>query len=256
MKNILLITLLTFFTSLSLAAKEPKNLDIYLLIGQSNMAGRAKLEKGDDKPIPGAWLLNDKEKFEIAQSPMNRYSTIRKKPSDPKYQKLNLGHTFTITMLKNKKANNIGIICNAKGGSNIDEWAKGSKFYKEALNRYRIAMRSGTLKGILWHQGESNKNDSDYLKKLQTLIIDLRTDLKLPELPFVAGQILQNVSDKGGTGINSQIAQLPKKLKNTAYVSSKRLKDLGDKLHFSNKSQKELGKRYAEAIQKLLKGTK
>ena len=52
--------------------------DVYLLIGQSNMAGRGVMLPGDEAPIEGAWLLNAQDVPEPACAPMNRHSTIRK----------------------------------------------------------------------------------------------------------------------------------------------------------------------------------
>ena len=51
---------------------------VFLLIGQSNMAGRATLEDEDRGPIPGTRLLNDQGIWEPASNPLNRYSTDRK----------------------------------------------------------------------------------------------------------------------------------------------------------------------------------
>ena len=51
---------------------------VFLLIGQSNMAGRAHLEDGDDAAIPGVFLLNADGKWEAARNPLNRYATDRK----------------------------------------------------------------------------------------------------------------------------------------------------------------------------------
>ena len=74
------ISLGLLVTSLQAADTLPTKdkLHIYLLIGQSNMAGRAKLEEGDDKPIARCFLLNGEDKWEKATNPLNRYSTIRK----------------------------------------------------------------------------------------------------------------------------------------------------------------------------------
>lgn len=65
----------------------------------------------------------------------------------------------------------IGLVVNAKGGTKIEQWEKGTRFYKEAVLRAKEAQATGTLKGILWHQGESNaRNPEDYLKKLEKLV--------------------------------------------------------------------------------------
>ena len=238
---------LTFLAKMGVGAetKGPdaqNKLHIYLLIGQSNMAGRAPLTKDDTKPIQGAWLLNKDDVWEVATNPLNRYSTIRKGLG---MQKLNPGYTFTKEMLQKNKEIEIGLVVNAKGGTKIEQWAKGTKFYKEAIRRTKMAGRTGTLKGILWHQGESNQgNPEAYLKQLITLVEDLRKDLGMPELPFIAGQ----VNDL--PAINGEITQLPKKLPHTGFVHSKGLKAM-DRWHFDTKSMKLLGERYPEEMDKV-----
>jgi hypothetical protein len=148
-------------------------------------------------------------------------------------------------MLAENKNTPIGLIVNAKGGSKIEEWAEDKKFYKEAVRRAKIAKENGTLKGILWHQGESNeKNPEDYLAQLTQLVTNLRKDLDSPDLPFVAGQVNKV------PGINEAIAKLPSEVTHTAFVSSEGLTAM-DRWHFDAKSMKLLGERYAEQIIKL-----
>ncbi len=107
------------------------------------------------------------------------------------------------------------------------------------------------LKGILWHQGESD-NDSVhallYLSKLKILIERLRTELQSPNIPFVAGEI--GYFNKT-TIINDVINELPAEVKNTAVVAANDLTDKGDHLHFNTASARELGKRYAVAMKQL-----
>ncbi|MBT3200104.1 MAG: sialate O-acetylesterase [Phycisphaerales bacterium] len=227
------------------AASKPKPssgpMHVYLLIGQSNMAGRAPFTPAEAAEIPRCSLLNKEGKWEPAKNPLNRYSTIRKGLG---MQKMNPGYTFALTMLEKQPAVSIGLVVNAKGGTSIKQWAKGTKFYKDALARTKIAMKTGVLKGILWHQGESDAKDDKYLDKLKTLIADLRKDLGAPNLPFVAGEV------KDVKLINEQIKQLPKAVKHTAFASGEGLKTK-DRWHFDAKSMKLLGKRYAQAMLKL-----
>jgi hypothetical protein len=224
-----------------------KPAEVYLLIGQSNMAGRAPITDKETGPIKGCFLLNDKDAWEAAENPLNRYSTIRKGLG---MQKLNPGYAFAVTMIEKNPKASIGLVVNAKGGSKIEEWGKGTKFYAEAIRRTKEAQKTGTLKGILWHQGESNEGNPDgYLEKLTTLITDLRKDLDMLELPFVAGQV-NNVP-----AINDQIAKLPKSLPATGFVSSDGLKAM-DRWHFDDASMKLLGTRYAEEILKLQAASK
>ncbi len=81
------------------------------------------------------------------------------------------------------------------------------------------------MKGILWHQGESDndpKKAEVYLEKLKTLVANLRRDLKAPNLPFVAGEIGYFNKENH---VNAIINRLPNELENTAVVSAKGLTD-------------------------------
>jgi hypothetical protein len=219
-----------------------ENLHIYLLIGQSNMAGRAPITKEQEGVITNGYLLNAESQWEPAKNPLNRYSTIRK---GLKMQKLNPGYSFAQAMLKAQKDISIGLIVNAKGGSKIGQWKKGTRFYNDAVKRAQEAQKTGTLKGILWHQGESdNGNPDGYIDQLKELVKDLRVDLKAPKLPFVAGQVNKVEA------INKQIAQLPKTLPHTGYVSSENLKAM-DRWHFDTNSMLLLGEGYAKEMLKI-----
>ena len=53
----------------------PSSFDLYVCIGQSNMAGRATLTPEVMDTLQNVYLLNDKGNFEPAVNPLNRYST-------------------------------------------------------------------------------------------------------------------------------------------------------------------------------------
>lgn len=96
-----------------------EKLHIYLLIGQSNMAGRAPFTTEEGKVIKRCYLLNDKGVWEPAKNPLNIYSTIRKQAG---MQKMNPGYMFAKTMLDKDKDISIGLVVNAKGGTKIEPW--------------------------------------------------------------------------------------------------------------------------------------
>lgn len=224
-------------------------LHVYLLIGQSNMAGRAPFAEKESGPIERCYLLNNEDKWESAKNPLNRHSTIRKGLG---MQKMNPGYTFSKTMLEKDKSISIGLVVNAKGGTKIEQWKKGTHFYKEAVRRTKKAQETGVLKGILWHQGEGNSsNPEQYFGKLSELIANLRKDLGKPNLPFVAGEILypKNLS-RDQNPINNQIAMLSNAVPFTGVANAKGL-TLQDYAHFDSKSMKLLGERYAEEMLKI-----
>ncbi|MFO7775836.1 MAG: sialate O-acetylesterase [Candidatus Hydrogenedentota bacterium] len=218
-----------------------ETLHVYLLIGQSNMAGRAPYTEEETEDIQRCYLLNGEDQWEPAKNPLNRYSSIRK---DLGMQKLNPGYSFSKTILEENKDISIGLVVNARGGSSIEEWSKGSRFYKEAIRRTEAALEAGVLKGVLWHQGESDAGDPHYLEKLQLLIQNLRSDFGDSNLPFVAGQV------NDAPLINHQIANLPETVDSTGFASSEGL-EVMDRWHFNARSMKLLGQRYAKEILKI-----
>ncbi|MDH5398458.1 MAG: sialate O-acetylesterase [Cyclobacteriaceae bacterium] len=241
---LLLFILLFFFL-----ATNAQNKKIVLLIGQSNMAGRAHLLAVDSTTVEGVELLNSEGQWMPARNPLNQYSSIRK---DIGMQRLGPGWSFAKHLSKKKDFNTLGLVVNAKGGSAINEWMPGTEFYSEAVRRTKQAIeQGGELVGIAWHQGESDVKDmSHYLADLEVLINSLRKEFNNQTLPFVAGQIIGN--NPGRAAFNGLILSLPEKVPHTAVVASKGLK-VFDGVHFDNKSQKKLGKRYAKAFLKLVK---
>lgn len=221
-----------------------KDLHVYLLIGQSNMAGRAPIGPEAADELAGCLLLNDRDEWESAQHPLNRYSTIRKGLG---MQKLNPGSSFARIMKKARPEARIALVVNARGGSKIEEWARDTRFYRDLLRRARTAKKSGILQGVLWHQGESNSGKpASYLAKLGNLVENLRKDLGTPALPFVAGQI------KEGEALNEEIAKLPQTVAHTGVASSEGLKTR-DRWHFDAPSMATLGERYAAEMLRLQK---
>lgn len=224
-----------------------KDMEVYLLIGQSNMAGRGTLDAQSRLASEAVLMLDKTNNWVVAKDPVH---------FDRTSAGVGPGISFAQTMLADKKNGQIGLVPCAWGGSPIKVWQPGAKYfenfpYDEAIQRAKIAMQKGVLKGILWHQGESDndpKKAEVYLEKLKILIANLRKDLNAPNLPFVAGEI--GYFNKENY-INAIINKLPNEVENTAVVSAKDLTDRGDHLHFDTASARELGKRYAVAMKNL-----
>ena len=227
-------------------ANSADSLQIVLVIGQSNMAGRA--EVGEQPPLTHVSLLNDQGRWIPAKNPLNAYSSVRKEMD---MQRLSPAYAFAREMVKSKDYRPLGLVVNAKGGTAIKEWMPGEELYTEAVRRAKQAQAQGTLIGIIWHQGESDAENPDhYLWDIEVLINSLREDLGAPSLPFVAGQLSEDQPQR--RKFNQLILQLPEVVPNSAVVKSKGLTTF-DKTHFDTKSQLTLGKRYAHEMKKLLK---
>lgn len=226
------------------------NFHLYLLIGQSNMAGRGEVDGESKKENPQIWMLDSNNRWVVATDPVHF--------DKPSIVGVGPAINFAKEMVGDSKRVKIGLIPCALGGSPIKVWGPGEVYlktfhpYDDAIARTKLAMQKGVLNGILWHQGESD-NDSVhaliYMSKLKVLIERLRKELNQPALPFVAGEIGYFNKDNF---INPVIDQLPHHVANTAVVSAKGLTDKGDQLHFNTESARELGKRYADAMKALV----
>jgi hypothetical protein len=233
----------------TLSKKEDNSMDLYLCIGQSNMAGRAPIELQDKDSLVNVFLFtgNKEKAWEHAANPLNKYSSIRK---GIKMQGLGPSYGFAKQMSNIMPDKKIGLIVNAKGGTSIEEWAYGTLFYEEAVNRVKTAMKYGELKGVIWHQGESNsRKHEQYMPQIVALIKAIRADLNMPNLPFVTGQLSLDKPER--KYFNSMIIELSEKVENTAVITSENTSTT-DNTHFDSASQRLLGKRYATEMLKLI----
>lgn len=235
--------------------------DFYLLIGQSNMAGRAPFVVAEDLnrfPDGSLYILNQKDEFvPIGPYPfINHHSTIRKSAA-----LISPGVSFAEALLEADPGKPVYLVSNARGGTSIHEWVKGTEYYNEAVRRTRAGMKFGTLRGILWHQGETDYRQvlrqatpearaealEAYFKVFRQFITDLRGDLDAPAVPFVAGQL-----NKGFPGFNERLLRLPGELPDTYVVTSESLETRDDS-HFDREAVEKLGRRYAAVILRLRK---
>lgn len=212
---------------------------VVLLLGQSNMAGRAPLAPRDRQPIRCALLLDPKRRWERARHPLNRYA------SDPflvdgSAHGLGPGGAFASALCQEVPGLRVGLVVNARSTSNIARWAKGQRLYENTLERAR-EIPAAKLWGVLWHQGEADAQNPHYYIDLLRLIRDLRRDLEKPDLRFIAGEVA------GESAINDQLVMVADRLANFAIVSAEGLSTI-DGVHFDREGQIGLGQRYARAL--------
>lgn len=249
----LLVCALLFTTVMA----QKKKIHIYLLAGQSNMAGRGTVEAMDTVINPHIWMLNKDEQWVPAREPLAF--------DKPKVVGVGPGFAFANTLQQADATAEIYLVPSAVGGSRIDLWQPGafdsatkSYPYDDAIRRTKKAMPAGELKGIIWHQGESDCNpklSAGYEAKLALLIQRFRTDLGKPQLPFVAGEIahFRTEENKDKQVVNQAIKKVVSTTPFCGYVATGGLQHRGDSLHFDSPSAREIGKRYAAAISAIKK---
>ena len=222
-------------------------LDLFLLIGQSNMAGRGTLTSDYLDTLNNVCLLTPNNSMEPAINPLNKYSNIRK---GLKMQQIGPGYEFSKKIVA-ETGIQIGLIVNARGGSSINSWEKGNndRYYEKTVSRMKAALKWGTLKAILWHQGESDSGQSEmYMNKLSNMVENFRTDLGYPKVFFVAGELAY--WRKESMPFNTMIRTISTFITASSWVSANGLTPLINTTdpHFDAASQLILGERYAEKV--------
>lgn len=228
---------------------------LYLLVGQSNMAGRGTVEAEDLSINPRVLTLDKDGRWVVAVDPLHS--------DKPTMAGVGLGTTFGKVMAEADPEVVIGLIPCAVGGTSISQWQKGAdpvqpwgKLYDNAIERAKLALRDGVLMGILWHQGEADASTGGiaaYQERLTKLVADFRTDLDAPDVPFVAGMlgVWDPQRHAGRQAFNENLKNLPTWFANAAVVDSTGLEHRGDNTHFNSASLREFGRRYAQALQSL-----
>jgi hypothetical protein len=257
----ILVSILTLLSLVTYAQNPLPKLDLYLLIGQSNMAGRGLVEGQDREVHQRVWVLNKENEWALAKDPLHF--------DKPAIVGVGPGLTFGKTMAEDNVRVAIGLVPAAAGGSPVtvwleDQWHEGTRSYpyRQAMARAKVALKFGTLKGILWHQGESDSNDSvsvaQYKEKLTQLVAKIRTELGTPNVPFIAGELAPFFVQRRplAKDLNAGLAALKKQIQYFGVISSDGLAHKGDTIHFDSPSARELGRRYAAAMRQMQSRTK
>ena len=225
-----------------------EDLSSFLVIGQSNMAGRGEIS--DVEPINNfrCYMLRN-GRFIKMREPVN----VDRPVFDGNFRSgIGLSPSFA-NEFANALKSRVGLIPCADGGTGISEWQPGGILYDHAVMMTRLAMRSSTFSGFLWHQGESDAalgmSIGEYKTKLTNFINSIRRDLNAEALPFIMGEISEsinyervNVSDV--KKINEAIHGVADELRYCAVASARGLTLKPDGVHFDSVSLREFGRRY------------
>jgi hypothetical protein len=229
---------------------------IFLLIGQSNMAGRGAVEEQDVQIDPRVLSLDPQGNWVPAVDPLHH--------DKPSMVGVGPGRAFALDYAEEHPGVTVGLVPSAAGGSAIDAWQAGgfhaqtkSHPYDEAITRAKLAQQAGVIRGFLWHQGESDSKAGlaeVYEDKLADLIDRLRTELDAHQAPFLIGQIgnfAERPWDDYRRMVDRAQQNIAMRVPFTTFVSSDGLQHKGDQVHFDSASARELGHRYFRALMKL-----
>lgn len=228
-----------------------ENLWVFILAGQSNMAGRGKVEPIDTIPDPRILTINKTGELILAKEPLHFY--------EPTLTGLDCGLSFGKELLKYiPDSVSILLIPTAVGGSAIQQWIGDETYRNVSLfsnfkEKVAIGKQHGTIKAILWHQGESDAASPEtieiYDKQLGVLFSMFRTEVENPNLSICFGRLGSfSKTDKSWQAINSKMEDYQKTDPFSYLIQTENLNHKGDFIHFDSEGQRAMGVSYAKAF--------
>lgn len=215
----------------------------FLLIGQSNMAGRGELENAVPVDIQRIKILRN-GRWQTMFRPVN---------PDRAFSGVSLAESFA-EAYANKYGVEVGLIPCADGGTSLEQWKEGDLLYENAVYQAHLAMRTSALAGVLWHQGESDCAEglcTTYRVRFEKLMQAFRRDLNAYDIPFILGGLGDFLADytadlemKNYKKVNAQLQEIARENPWTGFVSAEGLMGKADNLHFNANALYEFGLRY------------
>ena len=221
----------------------------FLIIGQSNMAGRGFINEVEPIENPNLKVLRN-GRWQNMFVPVN---------PDRKFSGINLAESFIDAYSKDHDVE-VGIIPCADGGTRLDQWRVGGLLYDHAVMQAKLADRTSTIAGILWHQGESDCGDQAYPlyeEKFTKIMNQFRADLNLYDVPFLLGGLGDYLAKReephfcNYVHVNSALKKIADENPMTGFVSAEGLGGNPDNMHFSAAALREFGLRYYEKFKQL-----
>ena len=256
------------------AAPDP-NFHIYLAFGQSNMEGQGDIGQQDKSVDDRFQVLWASDNGSCSGKSKGKWSTAVPPLAHCQGAKLGPADYFGRTMVeKTDPQIKVGVIVVAVAGCSIQLFDKDSyanyartqqSWMTQRINDYggnpygrliemaKKAQEEGVIKGIIFHQGETDAGDGNWPSAVKKVYDNIIKDLGLEnDIPFLAGEVLRSGVSKGA---NNNIAKLPQQSKNFYVVSSEGFNQaLGDgqNVHFTSQEYRDFGKRYAEKMIEVL----
>lgn len=227
----------------------------FLLIGQSNMAGRGNINEVEPIKSPRLKVLRN-GRWQEMYTPVN---------CDRSFAGINLAESFAEAYVRDHDAD-VGLIPCADGGTQLDQWREGSLLFDHAVYQARLAQRTSTIAGVLWHQGEGDCADHLYPlyeEKFTKIMNAFRAALGLYDVPFLLGGLGDFLKDciydeklKNYVHVNAALQAIAQKNEMTGFVPADGLTAKPDNLHFSAAALRAFGLRYYDVFRALEKKDK
>lgn len=222
--------------------------DLLLLLGQSNMAGWAV--DGDstrfDVTDPRVAQFGASGAFAGVISQAVEPLAMHDSTTPGVGPALHFARWYLHTVPANRR---VLLVPAAHGGTPLSSgvvlaWRRGvtGNLYAQALTQTQAALTAAganaRVTAALWVQGEAdgdaNVSGATYQTDLDTLITGLRTDLALPTLPFVIGQMVPDYLSFGTrTAINAVHVATPTRISRTGFGAGITGANRGDSNHYN-----------------------
>jgi sialate O-acetylesterase len=228
--------------------------DLWVLAGQSNMVGRARIEEPYVRD-PRVRMLSLAGAWQPAAHPLHD------EPLPPGVTRPGYGPGLEFGREMSRALDvPIGLLPCAKGGTSMAQWSPDAggtgrnALYANLLAQVRRA--GGRVSGVVWYQGENDTGPEPaalYAVKFRELVARLRADLGQPELPFLYAQLARYAADPGKFYAEWNVVREAQRLAEAALPTARMVAtvdlELGDLIHLSRESQDRLGRRFAFAAQ-------
>jgi hypothetical protein len=248
-------------------------LSLFILAGQSNIAGRGKVPKSGQNANARVFVFGNDYRWRIAVEPIDDPSNQVDKVSEDPDAGFSPALAFATSLLERRPDMVIGLIpCGlipcARGGSSIYQWRRSlseNTLYGSCLKRVRAASTVGNVAGVLFFQGEADAIAPELYQetvllpdewgdRFVALVNNWRNDLGLPELPVVFAQIGSNTAPD--IFINWTVVKEQQRSVEMPFCAMITTDDLAlkDAVHFTSESYQIIGQRFAEAYLNLIQG--
>ena len=212
--------------------------DIMLLIGQSNMAGRADPIADASKPS---------ETTKAAVEPLH---------NDKKTAGVGLSMSCVTPMQRTFPKRALAS-CQRPSGHTAEPMDARRDLYERALGIAQEALQRGKLKAILWHQGETDAQTLEvaqsYGQRLAEMVSALRQALDATNVPFIVGGLGDFLADHPTCVhyglVNDALQNL--NVDRCGFASAAGLGEF-DGIHFNSAALRLLGQRYATELLRLV----
>lgn len=225
-----------------------KKVWVFLLAGQSNMAGRGRITSTSNSDLPdNVYSLDLNLNVISAKHPVHW---------DHYVAGYSMAISFSEQISKQCNGCSVLLVPAASSGTSINDWQPGGSMLSLVKERLKIAAQYGEIKGILWHQGESDARTDrtislkKYPDSLKKTIAALRALAGDESVPFIAGTLPEYLSENKKyrfyQDVNSSIAMAIASTKNAHLVDLSDMVAKKDGLHFSSESLDVMAKRYSQ----------